>query len=124
LNAEETPVHRLRLNDPGRKVLLPQRPEDGNKRNWNQNVQQNLAGFLVKKCAGIITQASGRNMHEFFAAPPENDRSDGHEDDGQPECDVRTMQTRALKKTDDRRRQFGDESVRIGCVWLEEPGNK
>src|SRR5882672_4915999 len=105
-------IHRLGLNNPGGKILLPQGPENRNKRDWNQNIEQNLARRLVENFTPICSQADRWDVDKFLAAEPKDERGDGHEDARKSESDIRTMQTRAFEKTDNRWRQFGDEAIR------------
>src|SRR5205823_17056 len=110
-DAEKMSIHRLGLNDPGRKILLPQRPEDRDEWDWDQNVEDNLAGLFVKNLPGISSQADWWNVNEFLSTHPKDNRGDGHEDTGQSEGNVRTVQAGAFKKTDNRRREFCDETA-------------
>src|SRR5439155_25270442 len=124
LDAEKMSIHRLGLNDPRRKILLPQRPEDRDERHRHQNVEDSFAGLLVKNLPGISSHADRRNVNEFLSTHPKDNRGDGHEDTGQPEGDVRTMQAGAFKKTDNRRWEFCDETARLGFVGVKQPRNQ
>ena len=117
-------IHRFGLNNPRRKILLPQRPKDGDKRYRHQNVEDNFAGFLVENFAPIRPQADRRDMDEFLSAQPKNNGGEGHEDAGEPESDVGTMQAGTFEKTDHRWRQLSDEAIWIGFVGFEQPRNQ
>src|SRR5713101_8941297 len=117
-------IHRLGLDDPRGKVLLPQCPENRNEGDRNQNVEEDFSRLFVENFARIRSHADRRNMNKLFAAQPKNERGDGHEDTGKSKSDVRTVQARTLEKTDNRWWQFGDEAIRSGFVGLEQPGNQ
>src|SRR5437773_10228112 len=118
------PIHRLRLDNPRRKILLPQGPENRNERYRNQDVEQDFAGFLVENLTPIRSQADGRDVDELLAAGPKENRRDHHEDTGQAECDVRTVKARTFEKANHRRRKFGDKTIRRGFVRFQQKRNQ
>src|SRR5215813_8855008 len=112
-------VHRFGLNDPRRKILLPQCPEDRHERDRNKNIEQNLERLLVENRARIRPQASRRNMDEFLPPDPKENRREDHEDTWQTECDDQAVKFWTLEKTHDARRQASDESARRRFVRFE-----
>src|SRR5262249_18503836 len=119
LDAEKTSIHRLGLNDPRRKILLPQRPEDRYERNRDKNVQQNFDRLLVENLARVRPQTSRRNVDEFLSAGPKENRRDDHEDTREAECHDWAVKSRTFEKTYDAWRQGGDKSTRRSFVWFE-----
>src|SRR5437867_3507 len=77
------------------------------------------SGVNRKNLPGISSQADRWNVNEFLSTHPKDSRGDGHEDTGQSEGNVRTVQARAFKKTDNRQREFCDETARLGFVRFQ-----
>src|SRR5947209_15187093 len=94
-------VHRFRLQDPGGKILLPERPKHRNERNRHEDIEQNLAGFLVENLTAVLPKTYWRNVDKFLSTHPKNDCRDGHEDARKSESDIRAVQAWAFKESND-----------------------
>src|SRR5260370_10050972 len=116
-------INRFWRNEPRREILLPQRPEIGDERDRNQDIEQDFAGLLVENFARIRSQANWRDVNELLAAGPKENRRDHHEDTGQAECYVRTVKARTFEKAHHRRRKFGDKAIRRGFVRFQQKRN-
>src|SRR5215469_13198179 len=117
-------IHRFRLDDPRREVLLPERPENRYEGDGNQNVENDFAGLLVKNFASVRSQTDRRNVHKLFATCPKADRRNRHENAWQSKRDIRAMQARAFEKSDRRWQQFRNDAMRVRLVRFQKPGDQ
>ena len=87
--AEDVPVHFVRLHDPRRKILLPERPEHGCEWNENQEIAERLQVFALKEFLSVVAHPSGWNVDESPASQPEDDGRNEHENAWYPKGDSR-----------------------------------
>src|SRR5690348_312044 len=89
--SKEKPVHLLRLQDPGGEILLPERPEHGGERNWDEQVAENFERLGTANDSNVIAQSDRGNVNEPATAGPKDHRRDEHEDTRNAEGNTRAV---------------------------------
>src|SRR5579859_245282 len=115
---EPLAIHVLRLQDPRRSRLVVQRPEDGDKGEDGNQLEESPDSVSAERLGGI-SESTCRDVDELITSQPEDDRRQQHEHAWDAERDVRSDPLQMLERVRIGHLEHGDQSL-----WklLEQPG--